>query len=558
MLFVLLLLASCQVEAPPAESTDESTDGRTETSAEITDETTDEVTYEPTKLSTPTGLKQDGGTVVWDSVENASYYSVMIDDAEYSKILFNRYTLPSEFGKFTVKVKAVGNGVRFSDSEWSESIVYEKAKPIELKYKLLEDGSGYEVSRMYTDPNKGVEGFVYIPDTYNSLPVKRIADYAFCKASLDQNSTESKKNTVTTSFRLPAYLESIGEAAFSYCVSITEIEIPDTVKEIGMYAFDGCAKLEKANIPTSLTEIPTSMFRGTAIKSIYIHDNITVIRSGAFSGTKLENIDLPAGLTMIESAAFKNTQLTAVTFPESVKIIRTSAFSNCEKLTSVEFLGEIDYCGNEAFVGSPIPRVEVNGFVIILGNILEKYVGSAEVVDDFPPQIKYIAAKAFAENTTINTLVIPGNVKLIGDFIITKSFSLKKLILLDGITNIPDQAFETYSNALNSIKLSELRLPNTLESMGERAVPLSAPYMVIPKSVKKLMGNSMPSVKIYYYMGTLEEWGKIDITPLENSGGLPPQNNFEKSEIYFYSEAKPAGEGRYWHYVDGVPTVWGE
>jgi hypothetical protein len=31
---------------------------------------------------------------------------------------------------------------------------------------------------------------------------------------------------------------------------------------------------------------------------------------------------------------------------------------------------------------------------------------------------------------------------------------------------------------------------------------------------------------------------------------------FGEDEQYFYSAEQPSKEGNYWHYVDGVPTVW--
>jgi hypothetical protein len=29
-----------------------------------------------------------------------------------------------------------------------------------------------------------------------------------------------------------------------------------------------------------------------------------------------------------------------------------------------------------------------------------------------------------------------------------------------------------------------------------------------------------------------------------------------QSRVYFYSENIPVTEGKFWHYVDGVPTAW--
>ena len=50
-------------------------------------------------------------------------------------------------------------------------------------------------------------------------------------------------------------------------------------------------------------------------------------------------------------------------------------------------------------------------------------------------------------------------------------------------------------------------------------------------------------------MGTEKEWNAIDI---EKDGNL----YLIEATRYYYSENKPAAEGNYWHYVDGVPTIW--
>ena len=61
-----------------------------------------------------------------------------------------------------------------------------------------------------------------------------------------------------------------------------------------------------------------------------------------------------------------------------------------------------------------------------------------------------------------------------------------------------------------------------------------------------------------YYMGTQEEWEKIDIAGRKSTGGVSFGSNRKLLEatVYFYSEEEPTEEGNYWHYVDGVPTPW--
>lgn len=48
-----------------------------------------------------------------------------------------------------------------------------------------------------------------------------------------------------------------------------------------------------------------------------------------------------------------------------------------------------------------------------------------------------------------------------------------------------------------------------------------------------------------FYAGTAEEWKKVKMDGRQ----------FRSDAMHYYSE-EPVTEGNYWHYVDGVPTIW--
>ena len=101
---------------------------------------------------------------------------------------------------------------------------------------------------------------------------------------------------------------SIGNYAFTYCVSLTSITIPDSVTSIGYYAFFYCSSL------TSIT----------------ISDSVTSIGNYAF---------------------FYCRSLTSITIPDSVTSIGNDAFSNCRSLTSITIPDSVTSIGNDAFYG---------------------------------------------------------------------------------------------------------------------------------------------------------------------------------------------------------------
>ena len=79
--------------------------------------------------------------------------------------------------------------------------------------------------------------------------------------------------------------------------------------------------------------------------------------------------------------------------------------------------------------------------------------------------------------------------------------------------------------------------------------------IVIPQSLKYVCQNAFPNwvstwkkAERIYYSGTYEDWIKIEIDSYNE--------NIENVPIYYYSENEPFEKGPFWHYVDGVPTVW--
>ena len=54
---------------------------------------------------------------------------------------------------------------------------------------------------------------------------------------------------------------NIGEVAFNYCTSLTNVMIGNSVSDIGFYAFGYCTSLTNVTIPNSVTNIGNYAFR---------------------------------------------------------------------------------------------------------------------------------------------------------------------------------------------------------------------------------------------------------------------------------------------------------
>lgn len=88
-----------------------------------------------------------------------------------------------------------------------------------------------------------------------------------------------------TSYTIPAGIKIIGDSAFYYCFSLTNISISDSVTYIGNAAFYHCSSLTSISIPDSVTYIGNAAFSFcSSLSSISIPDSVTYIGNSAFYG----------------------------------------------------------------------------------------------------------------------------------------------------------------------------------------------------------------------------------------------------------------------------------
>ena len=249
---------------------------------------------------------------------------------------------------------------------------------------------------------------IVIADTYEGLPVTRIAETAF-------------KNKKITSAVIPDSVTSIGSSAFYDCDSLTSITIPDSVTSIGDDAFYDCDSLTSITIPDSVTSIGENAFSYcSSLTSITIPDSVTSIGDYAFwncSSLKSVTFGENSQLTSIGSSAFYScSRLTSITIPDSVTSIGSSAFYGCTKL--IEKVNGVSYAGNCV--------IDFDDSVVSV-NIRE---GTT-----------IIANSAFSNSTKMRTVTIPDSVKTIGSSAFYNCTSLTSITIPDSVTSIGDYAF---------------------------------------------------------------------------------------------------------------------
>jgi len=139
-----------------------------------------------------------------------------------------------------------------------------------------------------------------------------IPAYAFCKNNAGEQNLRS--------FMCPRNTTSIGEYAFGYCTSLTNIALDSCIYSIGNGAFAGC----------------------TALESVFLPDCLNIINRIAFAGcTALSGrLVIPNSVKTIADCAFDHcTKLNELVIGSSVDSIGMEAFGCCYSLSSVRFLG---------------------------------------------------------------------------------------------------------------------------------------------------------------------------------------------------------------------------
>ncbi|MCD8373162.1 MAG: leucine-rich repeat domain-containing protein [Clostridia bacterium] len=217
----------------------------------------------------------------------------------------------------------------------------------------------------------------------------------------------------------------------------------------------------------------------------------------------------------------------------------------------------------------------VNGFVFSYTGgeyYLTGYSGSETDIilpDDINGSQYTIASYAFQySNSSLTSITITGGVKALNDYAF--AYCSAELIWADSfsVTGISSEAFKYYQG-------TNLNMPEGVTSVGRFAAMTTLVSVTIPNSATSIewytfenctsletivIGSGITGIDDYafigctsfktvYYNGTEAQWNKIVI-------GENGNEYLEAATVYFYSEEEPTQDGNYWHYVDGIVTVW--
>ncbi|MCD8041421.1 MAG: leucine-rich repeat domain-containing protein, partial [Clostridia bacterium] len=207
-----------------------------------------------------------------------------------------------------------------------------------------------------------------------------------------------------------------------------------------------------------------------------------------------------------------------------VEAIGESAFSNCTSLKSVTIGKGVTSTGYKAFYGCT--------------SLTSVTIGSG---------VTSIGGSTFYDCISLESVTIPNSVTSIGNSAFRNCSSLTSVVIGSSVTTISTGAFYGCDS------LTSVTLPSSVTSIGSSVFLLciSLTSITIPDSVTSIGDYAFAycySLTSVYYNGTSEEWNVITIGDYNTS--------LSSATIYYYSETQPADSGNYWHYVNGVITIW--
>ena len=342
------------------------------------------------------------------------------------------------------------------------------------------------------------------------------------------------RDTSITSCIVHEDTKIIGYRAFYNCSSLTSVTIPDGVTYIGNNAFYGCDGLQYYEYDNALylgndTNNYAALIKAkdTSVTSCTIHESTKVIAGRAFANCKeLTSIAVPDGVKSIGSYAFENcVKLTSLTIGNGLTDIADHAFRSCGSLTSVTIPDGVTSIGNYAFAScGSLTSVIIPDSVISIGNY------------------------AFDSCRSLTSITIPDGVTSIGENAFGRC-ALTSVIIPDSVTSIGDNAFWACSN------LTSIIIGNGVTRLGSNTS--SDPFRGCDKLTSVTISEGLDvdltyvfryreNIAVYCFGDEGSFWSKC----------LSFRSSY-KFTVYCYSESEPTESGNFWHYVDGVATVWG-
>lgn len=485
-----------------------------------------------------------------DTVQNWDFATARYKDAAGNEIIDAR---------LGYKVKATVEGTENYDGaeataefivihDFDENGLCKHCRKGQSCISYAEDGerayiSGYESSKNFS-------GEIYSLAMYNDKPVTYVQWGVF-----------SGKGITKAVF--PVSIEDLDGNVFADCAKLEYVSMPG-VKTLnygetqrpygtryGNNNFLKCNALKTVIVASGFTANVQQFTNGNG--DIAKLDNAVLILyvNGESSALKLDgNQNLWTGKVFYKGDATKCLQWN---FDENGEIIHGASehnyvdgiCSNCGKYSEEKTQGVVynyDSTGNN---GKGVYYVGLNTTLnLSVVEILGKY--NDGIHGELP--VTYVRSGAFSSNTYITKVILPESVTQLDGNVFLNCSNLQYVSML----GIKDMTFKgisrsystktivTGNNFLGCSKLTTL-IVNKAFNLFDDPLALNAQQFV----------GDAKCINIYAF------GSEGDSNVIINKEGATGNNGLLSGNIYYYSENKPTETSKtYWHYVDGVATLW--
>ncbi|MBR5760018.1 MAG: leucine-rich repeat protein [Thermoguttaceae bacterium] len=318
-------------------------------------------------------------------------------------------------------------------------------------------------------PNcRSIDGVLFSEDGKTLLEYPSGADrenYAVPQGVEIINDDAFRENTTLKSVELPQNLVEIKSGAFSECSALTSVVVPEGTKLVGFHAFADCVSLKSFVVPQSVEEIGSDAFSGcAALTSIDVakeNPNYRTIDGVLFSKD---------GKTLVVYPSGKETARYVV--PKEVETIEKCAFGVCKALTSIDVEK-----GSESFRSIDGILLSADGKKLVLYPS-----GRASDVCVVPDGVETIETWAFANCSSVKSIVLPESVRKLESGALINCASLQSIVLSKGLSIIERWAFGGCSS------LTSIVVPEGVVEIEDCAFSRCSALrsVVLPKSVKEI------------------------------------------------------------------------
>ena len=315
-----------------------------------------------------------------------------------------------------------------------------------IEYKLNSDGLGYTLVSV----GSFAEAELVI-DSFNGLPVTKIADRAFCK------------NETLTTLTLSATIQSIGWGAFLNCNALTAVSFDGTNSDwqyvnVGAYnsSLTSAEFTFKEPEAPEIPEIPEddSSSVGLTFKLNEDKNSYTLTSVGSCLD-KVVRITTYKGLPVTHIAPF--------------------AFTECDEITEVYISKEVISIGNNAF---------------------EKCFSLRTLTFEEGSKLESIGNSAFFLCDSLHDVTLPDSLKVIDDLAFVMCHHLQSIRLGTSLESIGNNAFYGCFKLVEIINHSQLTI--TLKSSTNGCVALYALDVHTENASKIIM---LDDFRFYAYQG---------------------------------------------------------